>query len=1456
MFYTPPSLFDPPTYPRKKLPLAGSAPEQAQSQSQPQPTAKVPYRPTEQASPRPRILSPLPDPSQRRPIAAPAAPPSVDPAPQIPSQPPTQTAPSLPPQPRPTAAPASQSQPVPAPSTPQPVKQPGPQVLAQQSAQSQQLTAPPPATPTPDPQRQSNTISQNILPLPATNVHAATDQPTAQTQAGAESSQAGQQAHESKPDAPSQQAADAAAAARLESSLSTTPGYAQAIPALKALDQEAKSRLAELHTRHPQGPPPEAVQALHADLAQRSSTILAQSQQKLAAAQSAYAGLKAAMNTQAENAVRPTIAKNLAEALRIPTEEADSLIEDMRNLDWNEHIAQDHKPKTPEDYAREREKIQESKSISGFIHALGAGAKELWNGTQDKRQTRTLTNGAIIVNPAITGEKEYQDAIAASTASPEAKAAALQRYPEIRQAAGQNVLDNIQEIADTFGKEHIQDWKDFASQRPQDVPEQEWAMRFAEKLKTDADASPFATKLKEITRSLAQGTNEAGQQAAGFIGGLTGSQSAMDLAAKLTRRSHAYGITKQLDATESHGMLSRAVFSQLPRLLPSLIPASRAAKLIQGGTRVFAATKIGQRLLPALGATIQGAATPAQAVKAIETLTRAALAGSAAMGGAQTYGSQISDIYNTLRSEHPELSHEQALHAAQAPAIVSGLATAALTTLGGSHGVQRLLTRPAEARAAITQVFTSRMQQLGHLGGDFTKGALKENIEETADGLISAIAKAVGTGHSVQQAVGDYIKQIPENAIVTSLVGGGGEAIPAAGDSTVRRPPGQTAATPPALPPAPQQHSTAAVAAPASQHPIPDATTPNTTGSDQPQPSTASNSQPPQTSPSGSGQQQSTTVNNGQPSSTPPSALPVPTFEEAGTAKQTIDKLKAHNSPLSADQQQTLDAAEKTFARRTEHNILKQQAGIEKRGGKLHATTAKALEAARATLARPRPEGNTDIVGTPDKTTSSAASSSGSLPPGHTATTQGVTPPAATSSVEVSPPAETSSAPARTPGNTSQNPDTGSQPSPATSSTVPSKPSIPPSTTKSDPGSGQPSQKPPSRVPTFEEAIAARNTADKLKAQKAPLSPDQQQTLDAAEKTFARRTEQNILNQQAGIEKRGGKLHPTTAKALAAAQAILARPGPGGVLEGSSNADNFSPYHEGTSSQKPATTNQQTADRPAPNATANTDARPTLRPSTPPLNVPQSQRLINNVANMRPEARQHPQVQADMAQAQNLLAAAQAQQNGGDVNAGKSLKEEQSSMTSIAPNKGIDPETRFKEPIKSKPETEAALYVTGAGTYPTVPWDLNPEGTPERTIVQAEMIAKEHGVHIPPWVSFKPKPANFYGEGTWAKYCSFGPPLTHVSWKHFLERDGTLTIGIDERLLQSDEGIVGIFAHEMHEVNALYEILQYGDSISLERLGGLVNDPHGLLHQQAWDISDKKITQMRKSKYDARGRKF
>lgn len=101
-------------------------------------------------------------------------------------------------------------------------------------------------------------------------------------------------------------------------------------------------------------------------------------------------------------------------------------------------------------------------------------------------------------------------------------------------------------------------------------------------------------------------------------------------------------------------------------------------------------------------------------------------------------------------------------------------------------------------------------------------------------------------------------------------------------------------------------------------------------------------------------------------------------------------------------------------------------------------------------------------------------------------------------------------------------------------------------------GIGQPlpvstTGQPTSRVPTPEEVGGAQKAIDKLKAQDRPLSQEEQRQLDAAEKTVARKTEANLLAQKTAVEKTGKSLHPTAAKALADAQAVLARPVPGEV---------------------------------------------------------------------------------------------------------------------------------------------------------------------------------------------------------------------------------------------------------------------------------------------------------------------
>ena len=890
-----------------------------------------------------------------------------------------------------------------------------------------------------------------------------------------------------------------------------------AATSLDALDDEAAARRAELEKKYPQrGPEYEAgIQALNQHLQQQQAQIKAKAQQLPGIAAQIYQqwGKGVAGNWITGTAPKegdeyspgaPLSSTHLAvleqEAKKYGVDPKDLRhhLEMQRLSDWN---------RASTSYANRQQENLVDKTLNA------------WSGKGPAEPARVLPNGRITVNPTL-GEDQatFDKAIDKTYSTPEAKEAARKLWPAYHDRWLTSATETLKTSKRLPGVQDYNEW----------LTSNQLAGHFSEKL-PDGTVRPYtdnektqlyldAMKSRPGWLKLAENigtslTAGGGQIIAGGMGLAAMGAGAVEYATGLDVGAQAFSEAAADKAQENKALTQ--------------------SHELTGTTDGFG-TRLISSLSQALPSTVLG------------MVTGGGTGGAAVMSALQTAGGQYAETYgNNIQSGMP---HDEAFarsaSAAAFSGVMSGLLTKAFpggTTALSSSAIRSTLSTGASGtalRGSIKDAIKAYAATTVHGAQALARGTLDEIPQEVLDEGISQLSSAYAEKKDMKQAMADFFTGLPQLIATTGILGAGGEHIAQSAHNNAQTSQSQSQ----------------------SQPQIPPNTTSNSTGT----PATPSG-QPPQTSPSGSGQQQSTTVNNGQPSSTPPTALPVPTFEEASTANQTIDKLKAQNSPLSPDQQQKLDAAEKTFARRTEQNILNQQAGIEKRGGKLHPTTAKALEAARATLARPRPEGNTDIVGTPGQTTSSTASSSSPLPPADTATTHGVTPPAGTSSVEVSPPAEPNSAPTRTPGSPSQPPATDSQPSQTSSSTAPSQPSIPQTATKSAPGSGQPPsaavdsrqppKTPPSRVPTFEEAIEARNTANKLKAQKAPLSPDQQQTLDAAEKTFARRTEQNILNQQAGIAKRGGKLHPTTAKALADAQAILARPGPGGNQGGPRTAD-------------------------------------------------------------------------------------------------------------------------------------------------------------------------------------------------------------------------------------------------------------------------------------------------------------
>jgi hypothetical protein len=560
------------------------------------------------------------------------------------------------------------------------------------------------------------------------------------------------------------------------------PGMAGVADQLDALRQEHADRAAVLEQDGSEFPE-EARAALDQDIQTRMDTLLATQQQRLAAADAAVSGIQSQLAANPDlNADAGKLyndaAKNLSEALGISPAEAKTLIDDAEKATQWDMVRGDDKTdeQQPGWLEAPAKAIVKAAEGTGFVPAKNRG-----NGVK----TRLLSNGGIVVNPTITDKAEYEAAVKASGATPDAQAEAMERYPEIRKRVAQDTLDTIKEVSSVLGEDSLNDWtswKEWQAKRPADVDPAEWALRWSEdnKSKNTGILGTLLSKTKQFTRNLAAAGNDLRAQFSGLVAGVTGNETAMQDAQWANRKAQAHQSSLELGGHTSGNFISEGFFGMLPRVAGSILPAAGGAKIAQGGIRLFAGTKLGARWLPSLAAAIAKSETPAQSIKAIDTLTRAGLGGAAAAGAGQTYAAQLVDIYSTLRKEHPELDHKTALRQAQMPAVVSGLATAALTVMGGPKGVERLLTRPDGVRKMLGQAFANQMSRFGFVAKEFLKGGLRETfLEEAPDELISAVAQAVGTGHSVQQAVADFLQTLPSFTVATTALGGLGEGIDA-----------------------------------------------------------------------------------------------------------------------------------------------------------------------------------------------------------------------------------------------------------------------------------------------------------------------------------------------------------------------------------------------------------------------------------------------------------------------------------------------------------------------------------------------------------------------------------------------------------------------------------------------------------------------------------------------------
>jgi hypothetical protein len=163
------------------------------------------------------------------------------------------------------------------------------------------------------------------------------------------------------------------------------------------------------------------------------------------------------------------------------------------------------------------------------------------------------------------------------------------------------------------------------------------------------------------------------------------------------------------------------------------------------------------------------------------------------------------------------------------------------------------------------------------------------------------------------------------------------------------------------------------------------------------------------------------------------------------------------------------------------------------------------------------------------------------------------------------------------------------------------------------------------------------------------------------------------------------------------------------------------------------------------------------------------------------------------------------------------------------------------------PRDEGEMDAVISGTFPAVSWRPNPDGR-IRTIEEAVEIARRNGVVIPEDVAFFVDEQGELGPTITARAPSVRRPAGgKVRWSDLVnDRTGQVPILIRPDVLKSDEAIVAVFAHELHEIEGFRRIVSRRGWISIEEfIGHHAWDNPGNLHDEGWDIADAFVRRMR-----------
>jgi hypothetical protein len=135
------------------------------------------------------------------------------------------------------------------------------------------------------------------------------------------------------------------------------------------------------------------------------------------------------------------------------------------------------------------------------------------------------------------------------------------------------------------------------------------------------------------------------------------------------------------------------------------------------------------------------------------------------------------------------------------------------------------------------------------------------------------------------------------------------------------------------------------------------------------------------------------------------------------------------------------------------------------------------------------------------------------------------------------------------------------------------------------------------------------------------------------------------------------------------------------------------------------------------------------------------------------------------------------------------------------------------------------------------------------SIDEALSIAQGNGVVIPAYVRFD-LCEDFVPENAHASYLMLGPMEgnTLIRWTDCLNMDGQVPVHLRSGVLESDEAIVAVFAHEAHEITGLRAAFEANNAtlVASEVYRLISPDVTGNLHARAVEIADHLVLQMRR----------